>query len=83
MEGERGRIVLILYETARSRLAVSITAILAQTSQSRSKGARKNSWRPRQPFFSFFLSSLETHTLRFEKMGQVVLTRSSLVNREA
>ncbi len=29
MEGERGRIVLILYETARSRLAGSITAVLA------------------------------------------------------
>src|SRR6266849_7461383 len=67
LEGERGRIVLILYETARSRLAVPITAILAQMSQSRSKGARKNSWRPRQPSFSFFLNSLETHSLRFEK----------------
>src|SRR5216683_4638785 len=43
VEGERGRSVLhfILLETARSRLAVSITAVLAQTSQSRSKGARK------------------------------------------
>jgi hypothetical protein len=29
MEGERGRIVLILYETARSRLAVPIAAVLA------------------------------------------------------
>src|SRR6267378_4113351 len=32
MEGERGRIVLILYETGRSRLAVPITAILGATS---------------------------------------------------
>jgi hypothetical protein len=32
MEGERGRIVLFLDETARSRLAVPITAILGATS---------------------------------------------------
>src|SRR5467141_2402843 len=32
MEGERGRIVLILYETARSRLAVPIAAVLDWTS---------------------------------------------------
>src|SRR5712664_1311814 len=80
MEGERGRIVLILCETARSRLAVSITAILdvrrGATARGKTAGALDN------PLFDF-LNSLELILYDSKKLGNLVLIRLSLVNREA
>jgi hypothetical protein len=53
MEGERGRIVLILYETARSRLAVPVSAVLAQTTPVEEQRREEKQLAPSTTPFSF------------------------------
>src|SRR5712664_4683075 len=79
MEGERGRIALILRETARSRLAVPITAILAHTSPVEEQRREEKQLAPSTTLF-LFSEYFRYSSSTFRKIGKLVLTRSSWVN---
>src|SRR5947209_14913363 len=74
VEGERGRIVLhfILHETARSRLAVPISAILAKGISVEEQRRGESSQRPRQPLFRFRIVLRLCPAVRKNKGGGVV-----------